>query len=213
LRAVLLTLALIAALAYLAGLGEAPAAWQLAVKPMPVFCLALAVALRSGRAYDRFVAGGLLLSSLGDLALELPGGFVLGLGLFLCAHVVYTTAFVLDERSPRLVRLLPFAAYGVIAFGLFLPGLGSLAVPVAAYVTAIVVMMWRAASRLPGLERGARFAFVGAILFAASDTLLGLDRFRAPVAGVRYAILPLYWLGQLAIAASAAGGPRVRTEA
>jgi uncharacterized membrane protein YhhN len=58
-----------------------------------------------------------------------------------------------------------------------------------------------------------QFAFVGAILFAASDTLLGLDRFRAPVAGVRYAILPLYWLGQLAIAWSAAGRVSVRSEA
>ena len=40
----------------------------------------------------------------------------------------------------------------------------------------------------------------GAILFAASDTLIAFDRFHAPIVGVRYPIMLLYWAGQLGIA-------------
>ena len=37
---------------------------------------------------------------------------------------------------------------------------------------------------------------------AVRDTLIGLDRFRAPIAGAPYAIILLYWAGQLGLALS-----------
>ncbi len=44
------------------------------------------------------------------------------------------------------MRLLPFAVWGVIAFLILNPYLGDLLLPVAVYIVAIVVMMWRAAA-------------------------------------------------------------------
>jgi YhhN-like protein len=68
-------------------------------------------------------------------------------------------------------------------------------------------MLWRAAARVgsPADDpRAARLGLLGALLFAASDSLIALDRFHAPLGAAGHAILPLYWLGQLGIALSAA---------
>jgi 1-acyl-sn-glycerol-3-phosphate acyltransferase len=78
------------------------------------------------------------------------------------------------------------------------PRLDGLVLPVALYVAAIVAMMWRAAAR------GEAAGLAGALCFAASDSLIALDRFVAPVPGARYAIMALYWAGQMGIAASTA---------
>ena len=68
-------------------------------------------------------------------------------------------------------------------------------------------MFWRALARI---SRGASSAVIagacGAAAFAASDSLLALARFSGdsePIPHVRYAILGLYWLGQLGITLSA----------
>jgi uncharacterized membrane protein YhhN len=64
-------------------------------------------------------------------------------------------------------------------------------------------MMWRAAARW-GDHPGATAALLGAILFGLSDTLIAIDRFRAPIPGApAFAIIVLYWAGQAGIAASA----------
>jgi uncharacterized membrane protein YhhN len=73
-------------------------------------------------------------------------------------------------------------------------------------MAAIGAMLWRAAARVGarGASRRAEWsAIAGAILFAASDTLIALDRFRAEVPGARYAVILLYWAGQLGLALSA----------
>jgi alkenylglycerophosphocholine hydrolase len=172
------------------------------VKPIPV--IALAVMVRSARrdGYGRALTAGLLLSAVGDALLELPGRFVAGLATFLCAHVAYTVAFVLDERRLRAARAVPFAIWLLAAFGWVRAGLGDMTVPVVVYMLAIGTMMWRAAARW-GDHPGATAALGGAILFGLSDTLIAIDRFRAPVPGARFAIILLYWAGQAGIAASA----------
>jgi uncharacterized membrane protein YhhN len=66
-------------------------------------------------------------------------------------------------------------------------------------------MMWRAAARIGASPRGfcaAAIGLAGALLFAASDTLIALDRFHASIPGARYPIIALYWLGQLGLATS-----------
>ncbi len=175
----------------------------LVAKPMPALLLAGVVARREPTAFARRLAAGLVLSAGGDLLLELSGGFVAGLALFLFAHLTYAAAFFAESRRPALLRALPFAAFALVACAVVRPGLGELLVPVAFYVTAIALMMWRAAACLgvPGRPAGARLAALsGALLFAASDLLIGLDRFRAPIPHGKVAILTLYWLGQLGIA-------------
>jgi alkenylglycerophosphocholine/alkenylglycerophosphoethanolamine hydrolase len=197
-------IALVAALLYIAGLAFDAPALRLLSKPVPA--LALAALVLSGRrdGYAGALAGGLVLSALGDVLLEMPGHFVAGLATFLCAHVAYTAAFVREERRLRLGRALPFAVWLVLAFVWVRPGLGSMTTPVVVYMLAIGIMMWRAAARWGG-HPGATAALAGAVLFGLSDTLIAIDRFRAPLPGAPYAIILLYWAGQAGIAASARG--------
>ncbi len=201
----LLVLALLALVLHSAPPGLVSPGLRLLAKPVPVLCLAAAVLAGGRGSYARWLGAGLLASAVGDLLLELPGRFLLGLLAFLLAHLAYLAAFLGVERRPRLGRALPFAALACTVYPLLLPGLRGLALPVAAYTIAIGAMMWRAAARVEGPPcfDAAWLAFAGALVFGASDTLLALDRFRGPVAGASAAVLPLYWLGQLGLAASA----------
>jgi alkenylglycerophosphocholine hydrolase len=205
-RRALAAVAIVAALLYIAGLATDAPALRLVSKPVPA--LALAALVLSGRrdGYAAALAGGLILSALGDVLLEVPGQFVAGLATFLCAHLAYTAAFVRDERRLRIGRALPFALWLLGAFVWIRPGLGEMTVPVVVYMLAIGTMMWRAAARVDGASsdhHGTRAALVGAILFGLSDTLIAIDRFRAPLPGAPFAIILLYWAGQAGIAASA----------
>lgn len=199
---------LFAAVLYVAGLAAGAALLCLVSKPVPVLALAawLLGDVRAGRRYARFIALGLVLSALGDVLLELPGRFVLGLAAFLLAHLAYVAAFVSQTRRPAWARALPFGAYAATLFTLLRPGLGALTAPVIAYVVALTAMQWRAAACVGATARGRRAEWIGlagAFLFALSDSLIGLDRFHAPIAYVRYAIIVLYWLGQVGLAWSA----------
>jgi alkenylglycerophosphocholine hydrolase len=201
---------LLAAAAYLSGLA-AGAPWLcLVAKPVPVACLAAWTARQRGR-YPRLIALGLLVSLTGDLAIEWR--FVAGLGLFLVAHLVYVAAFLEGRPALRPLRALPVLAAMALAYRAVASGLGSLRGAVMIYLIALGTMVWRAAGRVgragPATVREWS-ALLGAVAFAASDSLLALDRFRAPLAGARYAVILLYWAGQLGIALSAASDPAGR---
>lgn len=191
-----------AALLYLGGSIDGPV--RLALKAVPVLALAAWVSLRSRQPLGRLTAAGLVLAAVGDVLLD-AGLFLPGLGAFLLAHVLYTLAFLSAESRPALARALPFAAWGLGTFALLRPGLGSLTLPVGAYVVVITVMMWRAAARVgsPQAGRAAWLGLAGALAFGASDTLIAVTRFLQPIEGVRLPIMLLYWLGQWGIAASA----------
>ena len=202
-RRALVVVAVVAALFYLAAPAVHDRFLHVVAKPIPA--LALAAIVRSARndGFSGAIAVGLALSAIGDALLEVPGHFVAGLATFLCAHVVYTVAFLLDERRWRWERAVPFAIWLLAAFAYVRPGLGEMTVPVVVYMLAIGGMMWRAAARW-GDHPGATAALVGAVLFGLSDTLIAIDRFRAPLPGVAsLAIILLYWAGQAGIAASA----------
>jgi uncharacterized membrane protein YhhN len=179
---------------------------RLVTKALPMVCLLAWLWPPRGR-YARWITAGLGLSLLGDVLLELgPHLFLPGLGAFLLAHVSYAVAYLHAARRPDLVRALPFLALGVSASVALWPGLGDMALPVAAYVTVICTMGWRAAALLggPGLTRREQWlAFSGALLFTCSDGLLSIRLFVKPLPGLGYAVMLLYWAAQLCIAASA----------
>lgn len=197
---------LLAAAAFLAGdaIGSAPL--RLAAKPIPVVCLAVWTAAAGRGPSARPVFLGLLLSALGDGLLEAgPNLFLPGLLAFLGAHVAYATGFLRETRRACLRRAVPFALWAVLGYLAMRAGLASLQVPVVVYQTAICVMMWRAAALVGHEGEAARhewLAVAGAVLFGMSDTLIGLDRFRAPLPDARLPIMLLYWSGQVGIAAS-----------
>jgi alkenylglycerophosphocholine/alkenylglycerophosphoethanolamine hydrolase len=183
-----------AALAYVVALALHWPLLGLLAKPVPVLCLAGAVLRR--RSNDaRLVGAGLLLSAAGDVLLEFPSLFLIGLIVFLAAHLVYLAAFLQRVRALRLAPLAPLLAWTTATVAWLWNGLGPMRRPVVVYVAAITAMMWRAAA-VGGWAAG------GALLFGLSDTLIALDRFGSPIPGVRYPIILLYWAGQAGIAIS-----------
>ncbi|MBN1204583.1 MAG: lysoplasmalogenase [Myxococcaceae bacterium] len=198
--------------AFFVGLELALPALRLGAKAVPILCL-LAWLWPARERYAWLISAGLVLSLVGDLLLEASRDlFLPGLGAFLLAHVVYVAAYVTVSRSPSLMRGVPFALVGVGAGVLLWPQLGGMALPVTAYIAVICAMMWRSAAMVGGggLERREQWAaLAGALLFAASDGLLSVKLFVRPVPGSSYAIMLLYWAGQLGITFSA-GGSRAR---
>lgn len=199
-------LGIAAAVAFLVGVAADLYVLRMLVKPVPALALAVAV-WRFGRRPDaRSITVGLVLSALGDVLLEASDAtFLYGVGAFLLAHVAYLVAFVGEAPEPRLARAIPFAAWGIGLVWWLRPGLveAGMLVPVAVYSTVICLMMWRASVRLTDGTRGGVFAFAGAVIFAVSDSLIALDRFgQIEIPRVRYAIILLYWIGQVGIAAS-----------
>lgn len=183
---------------------------RLAAKPFPVLAMIGAVLLCRRDRYARTIAAGLGFCVVGDLLLEFPDTlFLPGMIAFLIGHIAYIAAFVREARELRPALAVPFAVWVGWALVHLWPTLGEMLIPVTAYTLVIFAMMWRAAaytaSRTGGYALGAA-AMLGAVLFGFSDTLIALDRFGEPLEGVRIPIIVTYWLGQLAIAASAMRG-------
>lgn len=192
----------LAALGFIAGI-VADAYWlRMLCKPLPV--LMMIVACGAKTPYNRQLRRGLVACVIGDVLLEVsPSTFTAGLVAFLIGHVFYIFAYLKRTRRPAPLWGLGFAGYGLSMVMFLRPGLGAMLVPVTLYTVAICVMLWRAGALLgrPPTALG-RFAFLGAVAFAASDSLIALNKFHEPIALVRYPIIVLYWLGQLGITAS-----------
>lgn len=157
-------------------------------------------------AYRRAILAGLLLSTLGDIWLMLPQDrFVLGLGSFLLAHLVYL--YALTRHQPLQPWRWPYLAYALIA-GLVLAALwpklpDPLRVPVLVYVLALAVMAAQAATLAARqAHAGALLAAVGGLSFVVSDALLAIDRFHTPLPYAPVVVLASYWHAQFLIARS-----------
>ena len=214
----LLAIGLIAAIIYIISMWIKLPTVELITKGIPVLCLIVWLA---GLPRDRFanlIMTGLSVSLVADLVMQWDDSlFLPGLLIFLVAQLIYIAAFFGVARRGSWVRLLPFAAWGLIAFLILNPYLGDLLLPVAAYIIAIVTMMWRAAALVGAQGKSRDFelaALLGAISFGLSDTLLAFNHFiwhdtltffninqAAPF--VSTLVIVLYWLGQWGLALSA----------
>lgn len=151
---------------------------------------------------------GLLLSLGGDVALnfESSKAFLIGLVLFLLAHVVYSIVFTLPNGFyPQ--DLVTGAVLLILGAGVYLylkPGLGAMRGPVILYILVICFMVNRAVSTFFGdtfTITQAWLMSLGATLFWMSDVMLGVNRFRHPFKAEATSSF-LYYSGQLLIALS-----------
>jgi uncharacterized membrane protein YhhN len=149
-----------------------------------------------------FVAA-LVFSLAGDVLLMLPSEqFVAGLSAFLVAHLCYIVGFW--TNGPELVPFLIGAVIVALVIGSLgrriLPAVArhdrALVAPVAAYMTVIGVMVATA------IAVGNPIAAVGAVLFAASDTMIAWDRFIGPFPSSGVWIMTTYHLGQAGLVVS-----------
>jgi alkenylglycerophosphocholine/alkenylglycerophosphoethanolamine hydrolase len=208
LQFVLLAIGLITALLFIAGVGKESVVVRVILKSAPLLCLIAWVRWTARDRYATLILAGLIFSLAGDVLLEISDDlFMPGLIAFLIGHVGYIAAFLSATREVKWLRALPFAAWVILAYVMLLPNLGSMAVPVAAYVIVIGTMMWRSSAMIgrPVL-RWQWFALIGAILFGLSDTLLAFKKFSGVTFGPDFTVIVLYWLGQLGLALSVARG-------
>jgi uncharacterized membrane protein YhhN len=176
-------------------------------KPLTVL-LIIVIALQSPPSlYKYLILAGLLFSLAGDISLMLPKDrFIPGLVSFLVAHLFYIAAFTVDgTRRVSVLAGLLLLAYGGLMLRLLFPHLGKMKLPVIVYMLAILLMVWQAANRYVSTETGASLlAFAGACLFAASDSVLALARFRRAFRSAQLLILTTYFAAQWLIALSVA---------
>jgi uncharacterized membrane protein YhhN len=174
---------------------------SLLTKGLSVSLLAVLAARRG----ERGLAVALACSSAGDLLLEWDrqGLFVAGLSAFLVAHLFFIALFVQGSRRPLDVTpgraaaaLAVFAGGGGVAAWIW-PGLGTLRVPVAAYMGVLLAM--GIAAQLGRF--GSPLVGAGAALFVASDSMIGISTFQTNFAGSGTLIWTAYYLAQAAITA------------
>jgi len=145
----------------------------------------------------------LVLSLAGDIFLMLPRDlFVPGLAAFLLAHLAYIAGFVTEGPTLGAAALsaLAVTALSVPIGTRILRALRTssprLVPPVAAYMFVISAMVAAA------LATGDIRAVVGALLFYASDALIAVNRFVAPLSWARPAVMVTYHLAQGALVIS-----------
>lgn len=161
------------------------------------------------------IVTGLVLGAIGDACLLAAGKrwFLAGLVAFLLGHLAYVAGIAWIEPAERWyadagwLAALPAAA-GIAALARLWPRLGSLRIPVIAYVATISVMVIAAvaAARGEALPDPGRCRLVaGACAFFGSDLAVARDRFVRPGFANKLWGLPAYYAGQLLFAWSIAG--------
>jgi uncharacterized membrane protein YhhN len=150
----------------------------------------LLVALVLGLAGDVFLLG------------DSDTRFRLGLAAFLVGHVAFVVSFLrlgLDAPGWQwlawLVLFVCLIATRRVVPATFLRGGRALALPVALYTVVIGAMV------IVAFATGEPAIAVGATIFAASDTILAVDRFVAPRPWAPVAVMVTYHVGQALIVA------------
>ena len=169
---------------------------QLEYLTKPAALAALLVYAAIGANPSAWLCVALAFSLLGDIYLMLPVDlFAAGLGAFLLAHLAYTIDFDVPLVARLLWLIVALAVTTPFALRIFrgVPP-GSLRTAVGIYMFVLALMVASA------LASGLTTAMVGALLFLASDTMLGWNRFVQPFRVARVAIMVTYHLGQLGLA-------------
>ncbi len=150
----------------------------------------LLVALVLGLAGDVFLLG------------DSDTRFRLGLAAFLVGHLAFVVSFLRLGLDPPgwqwaawLVLFVCLIATRRVVPATFLRGGRALALPVALYTVVIGAMV------IVAFATGEPAIAVGATVFAASDTILAVDRFVAPRPWAPVAVMVTYHVGQALIVA------------
>ncbi len=187
------------ALIFIATLNLRPYPFDFIIKAVPVLSLALLAFLKIPGIRGKLLGIGFLFSDVGDIVLELNRSdyFVFGLAAFLIAHIFYIAVFI---RKPVLQKQRSIIAMVIIIYGLVLgviliPNLGSMLIPVVAYLLVILAM---GISATLGADN--HFLIItGACLFILSDSIIAVNKFLTPVPFSSLWIMTIYYSAQFFI--------------
>lgn len=182
----------------------------LAVKPLAIWFMSYA-AFAEKTSYGRYIGIGLILSSLGDVLLEMDDVlgmdlFIPGLLSFLTAHLLYIYALKEDLSARFPIIAVVVLTYVCMVLNTLIPVTAAdLRVPVVVYALAIASMAFFAMNRLSSSKYTTAskwFGLLGALSFVSSDTALAFNKFHHPVPNAKLIIMLTYYAGQALIAAS-----------
>lgn len=177
----------------------------------------------------RTIAWGLLLSSLGDIILEVfdDGGkqqkhlFIGGLAAFLLAHLMYIKALWAATIKINIALIVPMSVLFLGLMSIIIPSLDSeLIIPVIFYGIVISVMGFLAANRcVGGSMRGKsgaadtrgisvadQLGCAGALVFMLSDSILSINQFVMPIPLGKELVMITYYAAQGLITAATSIG-------
>lgn len=190
---------------YIALMGQLSGFVGAGIKALPIFLLMFLAAIRLSGTWRTGMLVALIFSAGGDILLALDGLFIVGLGSFLVAQLVYAGLFWTHRSSDSGRAGLAVVAFVFMAVaGMFIvPFTGEMQAPVMAYVLAIGAMLMGAAI----CERPVNKLFVGALFFAVSDLLIAVNTFIVPFAGEGLVVMTTYYLAQYFILSGVLSGP------
>ncbi|WP_344673705.1 lysoplasmalogenase [Sphingobacterium kyonggiense] len=178
-------------------------------KPLICLCLIVLLSVNTGlkSKFHRLIAFGLVFGLLGDIFLMLHDLFIPGLVSFLIGHILYIWAFLLQyseeniSKNKYVIVILTFLAiYSFNLYKVLSPSLGSLKIPVIAYILVIATMALFAYTRKNKTTFWSfLYIFLGALFFIASDSLLAINKFVAYVPNSALMIMSTYMLAQYLI--------------
>ena len=187
------------AFVFIATLNLRPYPYDFIVKAVPVLSLALLAFLKIPGIRGKLLGIGFLFSDVGDILLELNRSeyFVFGLAAFLIAHIFYIAVFI---RKPVLKKQRSIIALAIIIYGLVLgliliPNLGSMMIPVVAYLLVILAM---GISATLGADNHS-LIITGACFFILSDSIIAVDKFLTPISFSSFWIMTIYYSAQFCI--------------
>ena len=172
------------------------------VKAAPILLLAGVVIIQLSGAIRLWLIGALLFSAAGDIALALDNKryFVIGLGLFLVAHLLYIPAFLMEWEYRPIAFIIIALVLTVAALLVrkLLPQLGSLKIPVLLYIAVIVVMVITSSLHAPLNP----VLLAGTLIFMFSDATIAVNKFLTPIPARDFLVMFTYYLAQLLIVLS-----------
>jgi len=184
---------------------------QFISKPLIVLTL-IAYFLSETKSYnnklDKWVVLALSFSWLGDVLLMFQEKnslfFLLGLSVFLIAHIIYIVFFhnikTKEKISSRWWLLLPVVIYYAVLIGILYPHLADMKIPVPVYGIVISFMLLLALHMLFTKNKSAgQWMMFGALLFIASDSVLAFNKFYQSFEAAGIIIMNTYGLAQFFI--------------
>uniref|UniRef100_A0A6P7GKQ3 lysoplasmalogenase n=1 Tax=Diabrotica virgifera virgifera TaxID=50390 RepID=A0A6P7GKQ3_DIAVI len=189
---------------------DKPSIFSVILKCLPIVSLMLFVILNgmslgNEYKYSRKILLGLIFCCIGDALLVWNQYFDLGMLAFMIGHLQYIMAFGFKPLQVPLATVL-FTLGTMVVFYLLpdLYGVFSFGVPI--YIFIITTMLWRAIARVQFFEDlwtwSKLCTCAGGILFALSDLLIGIDRFKFNIEYAQVLVMSTYYAGQFGIAVS-----------
>jgi uncharacterized membrane protein YhhN len=173
-------------------------------KPLICFSLILFLFNNNYRLNFTLIYLAMLFSMLGDFILIFPKYFVIGLILFLMAHLSYIYAFIRQSRIKTHVTKLIFwllisvvIVYIKLFYDYIKNSLGELNIPVLIYMMVLSLMFISSYLRKP--KPGYYLVIFGAFWFVVSDSLIAINQFIKPFWYSGAIILATYVLAQFFI--------------